>query len=113
VSNAPDDPVDALAQRVAVMLRSEMRKCEPSANEDPCATRARKIYADAVRLVGGESVVAKSEGVHRTTVLRRQQNPNIAVHLSHCIALPEPALRLVIAELSLICDEKLAVRRAG
>jgi hypothetical protein len=116
VNNSPPDRIGSLLAEVAALreAETELRKCEAFVvDEDVCTTRARKIYTAAVRLVGGETVVAKSEGVHRTAVLRRQENPNIRVHLAHVLAMPDAAIELVAEELHLIAAEKRRLRRAG
>jgi len=107
------DRIDALLAEVAELRKAEMRKCSSLPEPDPCAVRAKAIYTAAVRLVGGETVVAKSEGVHRTAVLRRQENPNIRIHLAHILAMPDAAIELVAEELHLVASEKRRLRRAG
>lgn len=103
--------IDELLAEVAELRRAEMRKCEAS-TVDPCASRAKELYATAVVIGGGASAVAESEDCTESAIRRRVENPRLAVHLAHVIAMPADAIRYVSRELDRIASEK-GMRRAG
>lgn len=105
------DRMDELLAEVAELRRTEMRKCVPC-DPDPSKTRAVAIYRSAVRLVGGNSVVAESERCTESAVRRRQENPNIHVHLAHVYDMPPAAIVLIAEDLILAAREK-EWRRVG
>lgn len=91
-----------------------LRKCEPFEEPEPFKKRAREVYAMAVLHSGGDTVVAKEEGVHHTTVRYRRELPTRNVHLEHVCGLPPEGISLVVADLQALIDEKIRrLRRAG
>ena len=99
------DRIEALLAQVAELRRAELRKCE-AFPPDPSKTRAVAIYRSAVRLVGGNSVVAAHERCTESAVRRRQENPNIHVHLAHVYDMPPAAITLIAEDLLIAAREK-------
>jgi hypothetical protein len=107
------DRIASLLAEVAALREVEMRKCEPSAEPSPCALRAKKVYALAVVIAGGPSAVAATEDVTESAVRRRVENPRLAVHLAHVLAMPAESIEHVAEELKRAASEKRSMRRAS
>lgn len=106
------DRIAALLAEVAALREVEMRKCE-TPEPSPCAVRAKKLYALAVVIAGGPSAVAATEDVTESAVRRRVENPRLAVHLAHVLAMPPESIEHVAEELKRAANEKRGMRRAS
>jgi hypothetical protein len=108
------DRIAQLLAEVAALRAQEQRDEEESSQKgDPFKTRAKSVYKVAVVIAGGPSAVAATEDVTESAVRRRVENPRLAVHLAHVLAMPAESIEHVAEELKRAASEKRSMRRAS
>jgi hypothetical protein len=108
------DRIAQLLAEVAALRAQERHDEEESSRKgDPFKTRAKSVYKVAVRIAGGPSPVADAEGVDESAVRRRVENPRLAVHLAHVLAMPADSIDHIAEELKRAATEKRGLRHAS